>query len=184
MGRCNDRQPGAKEEKIMRSSFKSLKEKQIPNRANPLDTFWSTDTHKVFVAVGGGEVLCLSDLIQFGTGKALLIGPEGPAGAACVCKVGKDGKDGRDGKDGQPGRDGATIVGPPGLTGAAGADGRPAPERAEVDALKIEHEREIKKLRQEFAALKADFDGIISMNKKSAEYLEFLRAKAAARRAS
>jgi hypothetical protein len=168
---------------MMRSSFKSLPEKNIPNTAPPLSTFWSSDSHKVWVALGDGSVVCLNDLITFGP-PAKCIGPQGDPGQPCICRNGKDGKDGRDGKDGQPGRDGATIVGPPGLTGAAGADGRPAPERAEVDALKIEHQREIKKLRAEFGALKADFDGIVSMNKKSAEYLEFLRTRAAARRVS
>jgi hypothetical protein len=163
----------------MRSSFKSLKEKQIPRTAPPLSTFWSSDSCKVWVALGDGSVVCLNDLITFGP-PAKCTGPEGPAGAPCICRNGKDGKDGRDGKDGV-GRDGLTIVGPPGRTGPAGRDGKDAPLRAEVDNLKIEHEREIKKLRQEFAALKADFQGILDMNKSAAAYVEYLRAKQAAR---
>lgn len=168
----------------MRASFRALKEKQIPNRANPLDAFWSTDTHKVFVAVGQGEVLCLSDLLQFGTGKALLIGPEGPAGAPCICKNGRDGRDGVDGRDGNDGRDAIGAVGPQGRAGADGVPGKDAPQRVELDNLLIESRREIKKLRAEFDALKADFDGIVGMNKKSSEYLAWLRERAAQRRAS
>jgi hypothetical protein len=163
----------------MRSSFKSVKEKQVPNRANRLDVFWTTDSHKLFVAIGDGEVVSLSDLITYGS-PAKCIGPEGPAGAPCICRNGKDGKDGRDGKDGV-GRDGQTIVGPPGRTGPAGADGAPSPHRVELENLKIEHDREVKKLRQEFAALQRDFRAILDMNKKAGEYVEFLRAKAAAR---
>lgn len=167
-----------------RSSFKSLKERQVPNRANRLDVFWTTDTHRLFVAIGeAGEVCCLQDLLTYGP-PAKCIGPEGPAGPPCICKNGKDGRDGVDGKHGRDGRDAVGAVGPQGRAGADGAPGKDAPQRVELDNLLIEAMRENKKLRQEFAALKADFDGIVSMNQKSSEYLAWLRSRAAARRTS
>lgn len=164
----------------MRSSFKSLKEKQIPNTAPPLSTFWSSDSCKVWIALGDGSVVCLNDLITFGP-PAKCVGPDGPAGAPCICRNGKDGRDGVDGKNGRDGVDAVGAVGPQGRAGADGVPGKDAPQRVELDNLLIESRREIKKLRAEFAALKSDFQGILDMNKAASAYIEYLRAKQAAR---
>jgi hypothetical protein len=164
----------------MRSSFKSVPEKQVPNTAPPLSTFWSSDSHKIWVALGDGSVVALNDLITFGP-PAKAIGPQGEPGAPCICRNGKDGKDGRDGRDGIDARDAVGAVGPQGRTGAEGAPGKDAHQRVELDNLLIESRREIKKLRAEFTALKADFQGILDMNKSAAAYIEYLRSKAAAR---
>jgi hypothetical protein len=163
-----------------RSSFKSLKEKQIPNTAPPLSVFWASDSLKIFLSLGDGSVVCLNDLITFGP-PAKCIGEQGPQGPPCICRNGKDGRDAVDGKDGAPGRNAVGAVGPQGRAGADGAPGKDAPQRVELDNLLIESRREIKKLRAEFAALKADFDGIVSMNQKSSAYLAWLRERAAAR---
>jgi hypothetical protein len=161
-------------------AFNSLKEKQIPNRANVLDVFYATDSHKIFIGLGDGSVICLNDLLHSGP-PARCIGPEGPAGRDCVCRNGKDGKDGRDGKDGAPGINAPGIVGPQGVPGTPGRDGKDAPQRSELDNLLIEQARETKALRQEMAALESKVKSLVAMNDKAGEYLEWLRARAAAR---
>jgi hypothetical protein len=127
----------------MRSTFNSLPEKRIPNTAPPLSTFWSTDSLKIWIALGDGSVVALNDLITYGP-PAKCIGPEGPAGAPCACRNGKDGKDGRDGKDGLPGINAPGIVGPQGRPGVDGKDSIANPERVsqleeEIRQLKAEN---------------------------------------------
>lgn len=165
----------------MRASFKALPERNVPNRANRLDVFWTTDSHKLFVGIGDGEVIALNDLITFG-GPAKCVGPQGEQGPSGSCgPQGHVGPKGETGNTGAAGRDAVGAAGPQGLRGLPGAEGAPSPDRSEIDSLKIEHAREIKKLRAEFAALKADFQGILDMNKSAAAYIEYLRSKAAAR---
>jgi hypothetical protein len=162
-------------------AFNSLKEKQIPNRANVLDVFYATDSHKVFIGLGDGSVICLNDLLHSGP-PARCIGPEGPAGRDCVCRNGKDGKDGRDGRDGAPGINAPGIVGPQGRPGVDGKDSIANPERvANLETAASDLRAETAARKKEIADLKATLQAIVDMNNKTGLYLEWLREKAAAR---
>jgi len=95
---------------------------------------------------------------------------------------GAPGLAGRDGKDGAPGRDAVGIQGPQGRAGDAGRDGKDAPQRVELDNLLIEHSRAWKALRAEIAAVQAQVQALVDMNKNASAYLEFLRSKREARK--
>ena len=163
-------------------AFRSLKERQIPNRAGVGDIFYATDSGRTFFGLADNTVICLQDFFTFGQAQARCVGPQGEQGpSGPIGPQGHVGQKGDTGSTGADGRDAVGAAGPQGPRGLPGADGAPAPDRSEIDSLKIDHAREIKKLRQEFAALKADFQGILDMNKSAAAYIEYLRSKAAVR---
>jgi hypothetical protein len=114
-------------------NLKCLKESKLPTSASPLDCFWTTDSHRLFVALGDGSVVCLNDLLT--NAGAVRQGPPGPPGndgkdAVCVCRAGRDGAQGPPGQTivgpkGDKGDKGDTIVGPVGPQGIPGPKGEP-----------------------------------------------------------
>lgn len=99
-------------------------------------------------------------------------GETGPAGLSITGPAGRDGKDGRDGV-GYAGRDGMH-----GTNGKDGKDGAPGPDSAAVLA---ETRAELEAVRREFADLKLVVNAIYDQNRQAKDYIEFLRARVAAR---
>jgi hypothetical protein len=86
------------------------------------------------------------------------------------------------GRDGTNGRDGVGYPGVNGTNGRDGRDGAPGPDSAAVLA---QARSEINTLRTSFTSLKHDFETLslafTTSSKKNAEYIEFLKARIAAR---
>ena len=151
------------------SKMHSLKENKLPRSAKPLDCFYTTDSQRVFVALGDGSVVCLNDLLT--NGGAVRQGPEGPAG--------KDGRDGtcacRNGRDGAQGPPGQTIVGPKGdkgdsIVGPAGPQGPAGPAGPPGSVTFIgpdEVEAAVQKVRQELIDQQARFRAAIRVAKET-----------------
>jgi hypothetical protein len=163
--------------------FLSLKERQIPNRADAGDIFYATDSKRTFFGLMDGSVICLQDFFTLGQAAARCIGPDGPAGPpGPIGPQGAAGQKGERGATGAAGRDGTGLLGPQGRPGIDGKDSVANPERIanlETAASDLRAENEARK--KEIAELKASFQAIVDMNEKASQYMEWLRAKAAAR---
>ncbi|HWY20024.1 MAG TPA: hypothetical protein VNX26_02325 [Candidatus Acidoferrum sp.] len=153
--------------------FQSTKENRLPARGNPLDCFWTSDSHKLFVALGDGRLVCLNDLLKTG-GPAVCVGPEGPQGNAGIKgEPGPRGESvvgpmGPQGIAGPQGKDGASIQGPPGPQGPVGPDSNEVLHavRAEIAAL-----------RSELAAVQATYQRIVDGNQQAIKVRERLIAQ-------
>jgi hypothetical protein len=107
----------------------------------------------------------------------------GPAG-----KAGRDGSDcqcrnGREGAPGLPGRD-STVAGPAGAVGLAGPKGdrgERGPAGPDTTEALAEARAVIANCRAELATLKTTVQGLLDMNARAGEYIQWLRSKAAAR---
>jgi len=103
------------------------------------------------------------------------VGPVGPAGPRG--ERGEAGPAGRDGLTGPAGTKGS--VGPAGPRGEIGPQGHPGISAVEVLA---EARAEIAATRAELSSLRLTVQGLLDMNTKASEYIEWLRARAAARK--
>ncbi len=95
-------------------------------------------------------------------------GETGPAGLSIKGDAGRDGRDGKDGV-GYAGRDGMH-----GSNGKDGKDGAAGPDSAAVLA---ETRAELANVLKQLADLTATVNGLLSRDKRSQEYIEFLRDK-------
>lgn len=95
-------------------------------------------------------------------------GETGPAGLSIKGDAGRDGKDGKDGV-GYAGRDGMN-----GTNGKDGKDGGPGPDSAEVLAAT---RAELANVLKQVADLSVTVAALLSRDKRSQEYVEFLAAK-------
>lgn len=143
-------------------SFKSTKETKLPNRANPLDCFWTTDSHKLFVALGDGRLVCLNDLLKTG-GPAVCVGPDGPQGLTGI--KGEPGPRGERGEKGDP----STVPGPQGPAGRDGQSirGEQGPPGHDSAVLLAEVRQEMATLRGQVAPLTAAFAAYLEAVKRS-----------------
>ncbi len=107
--------------------------------------------------------------------------PKGEKGDSVLGPRGYSGKDGKDGRDG---KDGVGRAGRDGMNGTNGRDGGPGPDTAVVLA---EARSEIAAMRTRFEALQQDFETLslafTTSSKKTAEYLQWLKSRVAARMA-
>lgn len=105
--------------------------------------------------------------------------PKGEKGDSVLGPRGYPGKDGTNGRDG---KDGIGCEGRHGINGRDGKDGSPGPDTAVVLA---EARSEIAAMCTRFEALQQDFETLslafTSSNKKTSEYLQWLKSRVAAR---
>jgi hypothetical protein len=160
-----------------------LTEHFVPETAPFGTVFVCKDTQQVWLAVRSGEVLNLSDLLD---GKHVLAskparnGRDGKDGLSIKGEPGRTGPAGRDGKDGLN----SVVPGPIGPVGPAGA-GQPGPQGpagADSATVLADARAEIATLRAEFANLKLVVNAIHDQNRQADSYIEFLRARSAARK--
>jgi hypothetical protein len=104
-----------------------------------------------------------------------LQGERGATGPAGISIKGDAGRDGVNGKDG---RDAVGVNGHHGTNGRDGKDGAPGPDSAAVLA---ETRAELANVLRQFADLKLQVEGVRSMMTQGADYIQYLRAKSAAR---
>jgi hypothetical protein len=161
----------------------SCKTSGLPSRGNSGDVYFASDTGAVYLALGDGTLFNVNDLMK-GGGVARVVGPKGEKGDTVVGPAGPQGPPGKDGKD-------STIPGPPGPKGDKGSD---AP-RPQVEAFRGpkgdqgpagkdgDAGQEVAALNARMAALESTVQALLDMNKQASAYIEFLRARAAARRA-
>jgi hypothetical protein len=107
-----------------------------------------------------------------------------PKPAACVPPAkGERGPQGLAGADGKNGRDGRDAVGIQGPQGRPGKDCQCRTELASQTLARVE--KNLSDTREQFAALRQDFETLrlafTTSSKRSAEYLDFLRARIAER---
>jgi len=159
----------------------STKTSGLPSRGNPGDVYFAVDTGTVYLALGDGTLFNVNDLMA-GGGVARVVGPRGekgdpgPAGNDSIVP-GPQGTAGRDGRDGAQGPPGVGKQGDPGPQGKRGDDGKPGRDGKDGDAGKA-----VAELKNEIQSLKATVNALLDMNKRAGEYIEWLRARAAARR--
>jgi hypothetical protein len=111
----------------------------------------------------------------------LIPGPQGAPGKDGHCRC-TNGKDGAPGAPGRNGTDGVGSVGPQGRQGVDGKDSIASPERVanlETTVSQLRAENEARSA--EIAVLKAALQAIEDRDKQTGEYMQWLRAKAAAR---
>jgi hypothetical protein len=85
--------------------------RQLPSKGKAGDVYRDSHTKELFLAVGDGTLVAISDLLS--TRNLRTVGPQG--------ETGRDGAPGPQGETGLPGRDGAP--GPVGLAGPHGTNG-------------------------------------------------------------
>lgn len=94
--------------------------KTLPSKGNVGDVYRVSTTGDMFLAVGDGTLVSLSDLLSE-RNRVRAVGPQGETG-----RQGAAGRDGRDGVNGTNGKDGANgISGPKGECGVPGPQGIP-----------------------------------------------------------
>jgi len=103
--------------------------------------------------------------------------PEPPAPP----QKGERGSKGDAGRDGRDGKDGVGLPGRNGTNGRDGKDGAPGAAGPDSAAVLAETRAELETVRREFADLKLVVNAIYEQNKQGAGYIEYLRAKTAAR---
>jgi hypothetical protein len=160
----------------------SSKSSGLPSRGNPGDVYFTVDTGNVYLALGDGTLFNVNDLMA-GGGAARVVGPQGEAGprgeAGPKGETGERGPAGRDGRQGPQGPKGETgadaprpqveaFRGPRGDQGPAGKDGDPGPEVAALN--------------NKLDSLAATVKALLDKDAYASEYVEWLKARAAARR--
>ena len=103
------------------------------------------------------------------------------------------------GRDGAPGGRGESITGPKGdrgpagadsqvpgpagqsITGAPGKDGRDGRDAPDVSEILAEAKRDMAKVHQEYREIKLMLQGILDINKKAGDYIEWLKQRNEAR---
>jgi hypothetical protein len=99
-------------------------------------------------------------------------GATGPAGPSIRGDAGRDGVNGKDG------RDAVGVNGHHGTNGRDGKDGAAGPDSAAVLAAT---RAELANVLKQFGDLKLQVEGVRSMMTQGADYIQYLRAKSAAR---
>jgi hypothetical protein len=97
-------------------------------------------------------------------------------------EAGRAGDAGRDGLNGAPGRDAVGIQGPIGRPGRDGLDSIANPQRvAQLETKLSDARAEHAALVETVKSLSATVQGLIDVNKRTGEYITWLRQKTAAR---
>jgi hypothetical protein len=163
-----------------------LTETLVPETAPFGSVFVCRDSQQVWIAVRSEEVLNLSDILDGKNVLASRPAKNGINGKDGISVKGERGERGADGKDGRPGKDGRDAVGIAGPQGRAGKDCQCKTADAEKRIAVLESNlsqncAEFSKLVQTVADQKAALDALVSMNKQSGEYIEWLRERVALR---
>jgi hypothetical protein len=97
-------------------------------------------------------------------------------------EAGRAGDAGKDGRDGRPGRDAVGIQGPQGRPGENGLDSIANPQRvAQLETKLSDARAEHAALVETVKSLSATVQGLIDVNKRTGEYITWLRERTAAR---
>lgn len=150
----------------------------------PAHTFYvCKDTGAVFVSDAEGALLSISDLL-LGKDVVRAFPHTGCAGAngADSTVPGPRGPAGLDGAPGVNGKD-STVPGPAGAVGPVGprGEGERGPAGPDTATVLADARAEIAAFRAEVASLKLTLQGLADRDKLTGLYMEFLRARAAAR---
>ncbi len=162
-----------------------LCEHLIPEQAVFGTIFLAKDTQNIWYATREGLVVSLSDILN--NAPVVHTPPRhGADGKDGVSIKGERGERGANGSDGAAGRDGVGTVG---ATGAQGRPGRDCVCRTELAEARLsgvessvqEVNAKHTALTAQVAALRAEIQALVDLNKNAGVYLEWLRARREAR---